>query len=65
MAVIRVEKNIFDEVVKFLSGYTIRVVRQSQRDLIKVEEEVNIKKLPDGAKLMSQDYPWLDWKEVE
>lgn len=65
MAVIRVEKNIFDEVVKFLSGYTIRVVRQSQRDLIKVEEEVNIKKLPDGAKLLSQDYPWLDWKEVE
>ena len=65
MAVIRVEKDKFNNVVRSLSGCAIKVVRQSQRDLIKVEEEVNIKKLPDGAKLLNQDYPWLDWKEVK
>ena len=62
MVVIRVEKKSLDEAVKALDGCAIKVVRQPQRDLIRVDGEVDITKLPDGSKLLDQDFPFLDWK---
>ncbi len=62
--VIRVDKDQVEEVINALSNRNVAKVEQTQRVLLRVEGEISADDIPKCAKVLDQNYSWLDWKLV-